>query len=66
MNDTRSAWAATAIWAFREETVTEYEDGWSELIADLMHWADRHNFDFDAALARETDHYEAETMGEGQ
>ena len=31
---------------------------------DLMHYSDRNNFDFDAALDRARWHYEAETAGE--
>ncbi len=64
MNDKRAAWAARAVAAFQDITGTDDEDALCDLLADLMHWADRCNYDFDAALIRGRDHYEAETMGE--
>jgi hypothetical protein len=64
MNDARSSWAARAIRAFREATGTDEEDALGDLLADLMHWADRYRHDFDTALVRGRDHYEAETLGE--
>lgn len=64
MNDRRSAWAGAAIRAFREATGTDAGDALCDLLADLMHWADRHHYDFEAALTRGRDHYEAETQGE--
>ncbi|MBC7816369.1 MAG: hypothetical protein IAG10_05700 [Planctomycetaceae bacterium] len=64
MNDQRSAWAEAAIAAFRLATGTDEEDALCDLLADLMHWSDRNNYDFEAAFTRGRDHYEAETMGE--
>ncbi|MBC7855281.1 MAG: hypothetical protein IAF94_17775 [Pirellulaceae bacterium] len=64
MNDKRSAWADTAIRAFQIETGSDDEDALGDLLADLMHWSDRNNYDFEAALTRGRGHYEAETMGE--
>ncbi len=61
MNDRRSAWAGRAVAAFREATRTDAEDALCDLLADLMHWADRSNFDFAAALVRAEFHYHAET-----
>ena len=60
----RSAWASVALLAFMQVTGTDQEDALGDLLADLMHWADRNNFDFDAALDRAHWHYEAETVGE--
>jgi hypothetical protein len=60
-NDDRATWAATALRAFRKATGTDEEDALGDLLADLMHWSDRNNFDFDAALDRARMHYEAET-----
>ena len=63
-NDDRAKWAATALRAFRKATGADEEDALGDLLADLMHWSDRNNFDFDAALDRARMHYEAETTGE--
>lgn len=60
MNDTRAAWADTAIRAFQEATGTD-DDALGDLLTDLMHWSDRNNYDFESALCRATGHYEAET-----
>lgn len=62
MNDRRSAWADEAITAFMLATGTDLEDAVSDLIADLGHWCDRHDIDFDRELARAAFHYEAETL----
>lgn len=61
MNDKRSGWAGRALKAFRRATGADHEEALGDLLADLMHWADRHNFDFEAALFRAQAHYEAET-----
>jgi hypothetical protein len=61
MNDLRAAWAGAALCQFRTCCRTDYEDALGDLLCDLMHWADRANFDFDAALFRARMHYEAET-----
>ena len=61
MNDQRAAWAAAALFHFRTCCRTDYEDALADLLCDLMHWADRANFDFDAALFRARFHYDAET-----
>ncbi|OWK35436.1 hypothetical protein [Fimbriiglobus ruber] len=63
MNDKRSAWAGAAIAAFQETTGTDDEDALSDLLGDLRHWADRNNYDFEAASLRARCHYEAETGG---
>lgn len=64
MNDNRAAWAGLAIAAFQAATGTDGEDVLCDLLADLMHWADRHGYDFSAALDRALHHYEEETSGE--
>ena len=61
MNDNRADWANAAICVFMRETGTDYEDCLCDLLADLLHWSDRHNFDFDAAMERARDHYREET-----
>ncbi len=63
-NDDRASWAGSALSTFIQVTGTDLEDAMGDLLADLMHWADRHNYDFDAALDRARHHYEAETVGE--
>lgn len=62
-NDSRAQWAAAALFTFMMATGTDEEDSLGDLLADLMHWADRHNFDFDATLERARGHYEFETNG---
>src|SRR5262249_1570270 len=63
-NPDRARWAGRAIAAFQKATSNDDEDVPSDLLADLMHWADRHDDDFVAALSRGRDHYDAETGGE--
>jgi hypothetical protein len=64
MNEKRAFWAAQAIEVFQETTGCDDEGSLCDLLADLMHWANRAGYDFVAALDRACDHYEAETMGE--
>ena len=66
MNDDRSAWAGSALALFMQVTGTEEEDALGDLLADLMHWADRNEYDFDTALERARGHYHAETDGEAR
>jgi hypothetical protein len=61
MNDARAEWADEAIKTFIARTGTDLEDSLGDLLCDLLHWSDRHNFDFDAALDRARFHYDAET-----
>lgn len=61
MNDNRSKWAQHAITTFAAVTGCDEEDVLGDLLTDLMHWADRHNYDFALALFRAEMHYEAET-----
>lgn len=63
-NDDRASWAGQAVKAFQNATGTDDEDALSDLLADLRHWADRQNYDFEAALLRAQDHYEAETAAD--
>jgi hypothetical protein len=63
-NDSRAEWAGAALSAFIKETGTDQEDALGDLLSDLMHWCDRNNYDFEAALDRARGHYEAETAGE--
>jgi hypothetical protein len=62
MNDDRAEWAAAALRHFQCMTGTDYEDALGDLLADLMHWGDRNNFDFELALDRARGNYAAETM----
>ena len=64
MNDSRAEWAEAALSAFMRETGTDQEDALVDLLADLLHWADRNSHNFNAALERAREHYEAETAGE--
>jgi hypothetical protein len=60
MNDDRARWAAAALRQFQCATGSDYEDSLGDLLGDLMHWSDRNNFDFEAALFRARGHYRAE------
>ena len=61
MNEDRSRRAGLAINAFITETGTAFESGLGDLLTNLMHWSDRHNFNFDAELDRARRHYHVET-----
>lgn len=61
MNDDRAEWAHAAILAFEKTTGSEREESLGDLLADLMHWCDRNNQDFDLALDRARAHYQEET-----
>ena len=62
MNDKRAQWAAAALREFGRITGTDDEDALGDLLCDLMHWCDRNDMDFEAALWRARCHYEAESM----
>jgi len=64
MNDKRSAWAGASVRLFQATTGCDEEDALCDLLADLMHWADRSNYDFDATIARAQYHYDAETRAD--
>lgn len=57
----RAAAAAVALDAFRHHTGAEPEDAACDLLADLMHWCDRHGASFANELHRARTHYAAET-----
>jgi hypothetical protein len=61
MNEDRATWAGRALDAFGVATGTEVENLLSDLLCDLMHWADRHEGNFAAELARATRSYVEET-----
>jgi hypothetical protein len=61
MNGDRAEWAAAALRHFQCVTGTDYDDTLTDLLCDLMHWADRNTGDFEADLSRARMHYEAET-----
>ncbi len=64
MNTDRASWAETALHEFQRVTGTDDEDCLCDLLCDLMHWCDRNDVDFVAALTRARMHYEAETTPE--
>lgn len=61
MNETRASCAQAAIDAFRDATGTDEGDALPDLLCNLMHWADRNPFDFDAMMIRAREHYASET-----
>ena len=64
MNAERTEWASAALIEFRRISGADHEDALGDLLCDLMHWSDRNNFDFDAALFRAQMHYQAEITPE--
>jgi hypothetical protein len=64
MNEDRAEWAAAALRHFQCTTGTEYDYALGDLLCDLMHWADRNDFDFEAALFRAQRSYAEETEPE--
>jgi hypothetical protein len=64
LNGARAARAGHAVEAFQRATGTDDADALDDLLADHMHWADRADFDFDAALGRARSHYAAETRSD--
>jgi hypothetical protein len=64
-NSERAAWADEALRTFIARTGSDLEDCLCDLLADLMHWADKYEFDFTAALDCARDHYAMECIEEG-
>jgi len=63
-NERRSQLAAIALSAFKEDEFEDCETTLCDLLADLLHWCDRHDADFDRCLARARRHYTEETTPE--
>lgn len=61
MNSRHAKCAGDALSHYQSVTGTDREAALGDLLADLMHWCDRNNFDFGLALSRAQGHYEAET-----
>lgn len=60
-NAKAARWAGTAVQTFIDETHTDKEDALKDLLCDLMHWADRNRFNFDAELLNARAYYADET-----
>jgi hypothetical protein len=61
MNGRHAECAGAAVHHYQSVTSTDCEAAIGGLLADLMHWSDRNNFDFELALSRAQGHDEAET-----
>jgi hypothetical protein len=61
LNEKRASWADAAIEAFRRQTRTDRKDALMDILCDLMHWAVREDFDFDAELGKARGHFAYET-----
>ena len=59
-NSARAQWADEAVRAFVARTGSDLDDCLCDLLADLMHWADKCGFDFATALDRACGHYAVE------
>lgn len=64
-NNDRSKWANVAVMAFVEKTGMKEDTEFylSDLLTDLMHWADRSGFEFEHELSRARANYADETRG---
>ena len=61
MNIARIEWAGMALAAFQDVCRTDDEDALTDLLADLMHWADRNGGKFGRAMRLARQHYIEET-----
>lgn len=61
-NPQRIAQARAAINAYRTLSGSEYDDTLTDLMADLMHWADEAGFCFDLAVECARLHFDAEVV----
>jgi hypothetical protein len=59
----RAASADAALMAYMSRTSCDCEDCLSDLLCDLMHWADMARLDFAGEFRRARFHYCAETVG---
>ncbi len=65
-NAERAASADAALMTYMSRTSCDCEDCLADLLCDLMHWADKCEFDFAEALYRARCHHNAErTKGGG-
>ena len=62
-NDDRASRAAESLETFMATTGSDIGDALSDLLADLMHWADHNGQNFTQEHRRAQGHYEAETEG---
>ena len=60
-NAERAASADAALMAYMSRTRCDCEDCLSDLLHDLMHWADKSGFSFSEALYRAGFHYAVES-----
>ncbi len=63
-NRMRAAWAEAALGVFIQHTGCDLEDSLGDLLCDLLHWSEQHEFDFDLAVDRARNHFEAELLDE--
>jgi hypothetical protein len=61
-NSARAQRADEAVRVYMTRTACDLEDSLGDLLCDLMHWADKCDFDFAASLDRAGYHYAAERM----
>jgi hypothetical protein len=61
-NNDRAEWAAAGLRHFQIHTGTEFDDALPDLLCDLHHWCDRENVNFQSALERARQHYDAESV----
>lgn len=59
-NTDRAEWAEIAILAFEAEVRGDREDSLTDLLCDLMHWADRNNMNFQTELRKAAGNYAEE------
>jgi hypothetical protein len=64
-NAERAGWADEALQAFIARTGVDCEDSLADLLADLMHWADKSGLSFTGELRRARFHYAVELVEDG-
>lgn len=60
-NGYRAALASTALRGYIRDTRCDDEDAIADLITSLMHYADRHDINFDAQLRQAENNYAVDT-----
>jgi len=64
-NDKRAETAQACLDLFMKQTGCDPENALADLLADLAHWCDYNDTDFESELRKAASHYADETDGRG-
>jgi hypothetical protein len=64
-NDKRAETARDCLDLFMKQTGCDPESALADLLANLAHWCDRNDTDFESELRKAASHYADETDGRG-